>query len=196
MRLSGLPGFLSDRLPVAQSVLERLKEAGLTLLAFALVVVGLPLLDAGADTPGLEVSLVSDPVGAVRPGDQVVYSYQVFNGTGEALSALELDAQLPDGLTAVETGVPSVVRAFDLVAADDFTGGGFDGSTGSHPWTGPWQEFPESDGPAEGLIQTGLDRDIPVVVLRGNGSQLSRTVDLTGFPARLCDLSDSSYQSA
>jgi len=39
------------------------------------------------------------------------------------------------------------------VAADDFSNGRYDGSTGNLPWDGPWIEVGENDGPGDGGVQ-------------------------------------------
>ena len=88
---------------VAWSFLRGAKRAGGALLAFLLVVVGLPLLGADAVTPGLDVQLVADPQGAVRRGEVVSYSYLMSNGTGSTLSGLEVTAGLPAGMTSIAT---------------------------------------------------------------------------------------------
>jgi len=40
-------------------------------------------------------------------------------------------------------------------AADDFSSGGFSGSTGNHPWVTDWIEIGESNGPASGAVTVG-----------------------------------------
>ena len=169
-------------MPVAQAISERLQKAGLALLAFALIVVGLPLLDAGANTPGLEVTLTADPAGSVAPGETLTYNYRAFNGSGGTLFDLDLVADLPDGLDQISTTPPTVVRAFTLEAADDFTSATLDGSSGSHSWTGPWTAVSGTGEPVEAVTQTTIDGD-QALRLTGNGSLISRTADLTAFPA-------------
>ncbi|HSR44476.1 MAG TPA: immunoglobulin-like domain-containing protein [Acidimicrobiia bacterium] len=174
------PGWRN--LPAGRVFLERLRKVGLALLAFLMVVLGLPLLDATAETPGLEVQLTADPQGALSGGDSISYTYSVFNGTGALLPDLSVEAALAPGLSPMSTETPIIVRAFGLSAVDDFTSSSFDGSTGSHGWTGSWIEQPETDGPDSGDVRVGNFDNIAVAQLSGNGSQLSRTVDLTGFP--------------
>ncbi|MDF1597405.1 MAG: hypothetical protein P1T08_15105 [Acidimicrobiia bacterium] len=171
------------RAAVVRSLVERSRRLGLGLMAFLLVVVGLPLIDANADTPGLEISLTADPQGAVKTGDLITYQYSIYNGTGQTLVDLDLATDLPDVLTPTATQSPVIARALTLIASDNFESGTFDGTAGSHDWTSPWTESPEADGPTQGSIKaTTTAAGDPVAELRGNGSQLSRTVDLTGFP--------------
>ena len=163
---------------VVQQLLERLRRPGLALLSLLLAVAGLPLLGADATTPGLEVSLMADHAGAIRSGDQIVYTYAVHNGTGGTLEGLGLDAVLAEGLELVSWTVPVVSRAFELVAADDFSSGNLEGSTGNHVWSGTWVESPADDG----LVRVKTAPEEPGLLVVGSGSSVSRAVDLTGFP--------------
>ena len=132
MRQSGLPRLLSDRLPVAQAILENSRKAGLTLLAFLLVVVGLPLVDAGADTPGLGVSLIVDPSGAVRPGEAVTYtvtldvaaqvaSLTVGAGSGTQTLAIAGQTLTLDGASSVGANGILTMTSGLLTGAGDLT---------------------------------------------------------------------------
>lgn len=67
--------------------------------------------------------------------------------------------------------------------ADDFDTLGFGGSTGTLAWSGPWQEWNESDGPSSGDIavrDSGGNGWLRVQDNDGGGEGAGRRLDLTG----------------
>ncbi len=69
--------------------------------------------------------------------------------------------------------------------ADDFSSGGYHGSTGSETWTAPWTEIGESDGPNAGSV-TVSDSDLctldPCLLVQGlvgvNNVGIARKIEL------------------
>ncbi len=75
----------------------------------------------------------------------------------------------------------------DETFADDFQSDDFGGSTGTLPWTGPWVENGESDGPGTGLVQVDDEAqctdDVCLVLGKDSGpdASIERQADLAGF---------------
>lgn len=57
----------------------------------------------------------------------------------------------------VTAGLAGVALAATETVADDFSGGGYGGSTGTMGWLGNWSEVGESDGPGSGAVQVQTD---------------------------------------
>lgn len=53
-------------------------------------------------------------------------------------------------LTVIALTMPVLASGYSY--ADDFSSGGYQGSTGSKAWTAPWTEVGESDGPKSGSV--------------------------------------------
>lgn len=90
-------------------------------------------------------------------------------------------------LTLLLLGLMLPAAALTTNAADDFSSGGYSGSTGSVGWNGAWSEIGESNGPDSGAVQVGSGSTcasgpcLKVETLLGGADDpgASRKVDLT-----------------
>lgn len=67
-----------------------------------------------------------------------------------------LGAAVTAGLVLV-AGLTGVALAATETVADDFSSGGYGGSTGTMEWGGNWVEVGESNGPGSGVVQVQTD---------------------------------------
>jgi len=79
---------------------------------------------------------------------------------------------------------------------DEFRVMGFNGDDGSLPWSGPWYEIGESDGPNAGAVRVKVTSDcvaeacIEIGKLTGNdGSAIGRQADLSGAGSAVLNFS-------
>ncbi|HEX2154636.1 MAG TPA: hypothetical protein VHL52_11730, partial [Acidimicrobiia bacterium] len=62
-------------------------------------------------------------------------------------------------LTGILLGLASVAMALTESVADDFSSGGYSGSTGTADWASNWSEIGESDGAGAGSVRVKADSD-------------------------------------
>jgi uncharacterized repeat protein (TIGR01451 family) len=113
------------------------------------------------DGSELAITKISElPGGAtnVVPGSVITYTVTVTNQSAEVHHNVFITDPTPTGTTYVansaELTYPGTV---ENTVADAFNAQTYTGSTGSAPWTGPWVETGETNGPLAGRIQVASD---------------------------------------
>ena len=153
-----------------------------TFVVLLLVVIGLPPLPFAIGEPSpVQVTMVTASVGPTAPGETISYTAFVQNEGAEALTGVVVSAPVPDGTSLVE-GSTEVLYAPAVVAvvADDFESGTLDGSSGLNPWDSPWV----TDGDlSKAHVITDEEAGSSVLAVGAPATDVTRTVDLSGFPA-------------
>ncbi len=160
----------------------RLARLGVTFLVVLLVIMGLPPLPfaIGGDSP-VRVTIVADPPGPTARGETITYTAFVQNEGHETQTDVQVTAPIPAGTSLVEGSTkvslnPSVIA----VVADDFESGTLEGSAGLNPWSGVWTPRADSAG---ATVVIDEDAGSSVLSVKTPATGITRTVDLSGFPA-------------
>ena len=133
--------------------------------------------------PSVEVVKTSDaPAVGLAAGDTVTYTITATNTSAASQSDVTIQDALPGGTTYVaeSTSVTGPVVTVSTYG-DNFSTGGFGGSTGSSPWDPDWVEVNESDGAGSGDIRVMSHLGSNALRLQDRSEGARRAVNLAAF---------------